>query len=245
MQFAERCQLKLNKVDNPFPSLRCRRAHHRQLLRAGLPRRLQKRLEAEMETWRTRPAAQDEADYRERLEREIECIRQMKFSGLLPHRVGFHQYARARHSRRPGTRLGCGVAGRPRMEITTSIRCETCALRALSQSGERIASGYRYRLLMNRRGEVIECVMRKYGREQVAQIITFNTMAAKAAIKDVGRALDMPERGRRANRQARPATIGTTIEQHCRKDSAPTCQPLKRRPNGARVWVSARASSKG
>src|SRR6202000_2271772 len=45
---------------------------------------------------------------------------------------------------------------------------------------------------MNRRGEVIDYVTRKYGREQVAQIITFNTMAAKAAIKDVGRALDLP-----------------------------------------------------
>jgi DNA polymerase III subunit alpha len=45
---------------------------------------------------------------------------------------------------------------------------------------------------MNRRGEVIDYVTRKYGREQVAQIITFNTMAAKAAIKDCGRALDMP-----------------------------------------------------
>jgi len=44
----------------------------------------------------------------------------------------------------------------------------------------------------NRRGEVIEYVTGKYGREQVAQIITFNTMAAKASIKDCGRALDMP-----------------------------------------------------
>src|SRR5262249_46746676 len=45
---------------------------------------------------------------------------------------------------------------------------------------------------MNRRGEVIDYVTRKYGREQVAQIITFGTMAAKAAIKDVGRAMDIP-----------------------------------------------------
>ncbi len=45
---------------------------------------------------------------------------------------------------------------------------------------------------MNRRGEVIEYVTRKYGRENVAQIITFGTMAAKAAIKDVGRAMDVP-----------------------------------------------------
>src|SRR5262249_782164 len=45
---------------------------------------------------------------------------------------------------------------------------------------------------MNRRGEVIDYVTRKYGRENVAQIITFGTMAAKAAIKDVGRAMDIP-----------------------------------------------------
>ena len=45
---------------------------------------------------------------------------------------------------------------------------------------------------MNRRGEVIEYVTRKYGRDNVAQIITFGTMAAKAAIKDVGRAMDIP-----------------------------------------------------
>jgi DNA polymerase-3 subunit alpha len=45
---------------------------------------------------------------------------------------------------------------------------------------------------MNRRGEVIDYVTHKYGRENVAQIITFGTMAAKAAIKDVGRVMDMP-----------------------------------------------------
>jgi DNA polymerase-3 subunit alpha len=43
-----------------------------------------------------------------------------------------------------------------------------------------------------RRGEVIEYVTRKYGRENVAQIITFGTMKAKAVVKDVGRALEMP-----------------------------------------------------
>lgn len=43
-----------------------------------------------------------------------------------------------------------------------------------------------------RRGEVIEYIVQKYGDDRVAQIITFGTMAAKAAIRDVGRALDMP-----------------------------------------------------
>ena len=42
-----------------------------------------------------------------------------------------------------------------------------------------------------RRGEVIEYVAKRYGKDHVAQIITFGTMAAKAAVRDVGRVLDM------------------------------------------------------
>lgn len=43
-----------------------------------------------------------------------------------------------------------------------------------------------------RRGEVVEYVRRKYGDDHVAQIVTFGTMAARGAIRDVGRALNMP-----------------------------------------------------
>lgn len=43
-----------------------------------------------------------------------------------------------------------------------------------------------------RRQEVIDYVIRKYGEDHVAQIITFGTMAARGAVRDVGRALDMP-----------------------------------------------------
>jgi DNA polymerase-3 subunit alpha len=45
---------------------------------------------------------------------------------------------------------------------------------------------------MRGRGQVIDYVTQKYGRENVSQIITFGTMAAKAAVKDVGRAMDIP-----------------------------------------------------
>jgi len=45
---------------------------------------------------------------------------------------------------------------------------------------------------VRRRGDVIQYVTEKYGRANVAQIITFGTMAAKAALKDVGRAMDLP-----------------------------------------------------
>ena len=44
---------------------------------------------------------------------------------------------------------------------------------------------------VRRRGEVIEYVNRKYGRDHVAQIVTFGTMAARAAVRDTGRALDI------------------------------------------------------
>ena len=47
-------------------------------------------------------------------------------------------------------------------------------------------------ICMERRSEVIEYTLRKYGRERVAQIITFGTMKAKMAIKDVGRVLSIP-----------------------------------------------------
>jgi DNA polymerase-3 subunit alpha len=43
-----------------------------------------------------------------------------------------------------------------------------------------------------RRGEVIDYVMEKYGEDRVAQIITFGTLAARAAIRDTGRAMDIP-----------------------------------------------------
>ena len=43
-----------------------------------------------------------------------------------------------------------------------------------------------------RRQEVIDYVTRKYGRDHVAQIVTFGTMAARGVIRDVGRVLDMP-----------------------------------------------------
>jgi DNA polymerase-3 subunit alpha len=73
---------------------------------------------------------------------------------------------------------------------------------------------------MNRRGEVIEYVKRRYGTDQVAQIITFNTMAAKAAIKDVGRALEMPYGEVDRIAKMIPTTIGITIDEAL-KDKGP------------------------
>jgi DNA polymerase-3 subunit alpha len=65
---------------------------------------------------------------------------------------------------------------------------------------------------MRRRGEMIDYVTQKYGRENVAQIITFGTMAAKAAIKDVGRAMDISYSEVDRIAKMVPATLGITLD---------------------------------
>ena len=54
------------------------------------------------------------------------------------------------------------------------------------------------------RGEVIDYVAQKYGRDRVAQIITFGTMAARAAVRDAARVMGKPYADRRQDRQDDP-----------------------------------------
>ena len=63
-----------------------------------------------------------------------------------------------------------------------------------------------------RRQEVIDYVVRKYGSDRVVQIVTFGTMAARAVIKDVGRALDLPYAMVDTIAKMIPKEIGITIE---------------------------------
>src|SRR5262249_52105241 len=63
-----------------------------------------------------------------------------------------------------------------------------------------------------RRGEVIEYVTRKYGRENVAQIITFGTMKAKAVVRDVGRVMEMPFSDVDKVAKQIPAALDMTLE---------------------------------
>lgn len=63
-----------------------------------------------------------------------------------------------------------------------------------------------------RRQEVIDYVSRKYGKDKVVQIVTFGTMAAKAVIRDVGRALDLPYAQVDTVAKMIPTEIGITIE---------------------------------
>lgn len=63
-----------------------------------------------------------------------------------------------------------------------------------------------------RRPEVIDYVMNKYGKDQVVQIVTFGTLAARGVIKDVGRALDMPYAKTDMLSKMIPTDLGITID---------------------------------
>ncbi len=67
-----------------------------------------------------------------------------------------------------------------------------------------------------RREEVIDYVIEKYGKDRVAQIVTFGTMAARGAIRDVGRALDMPYGQVDYIAKQIPQELGITIEKALR-----------------------------
>lgn len=68
----------------------------------------------------------------------------------------------------------------------------------------------------DRRSEVISYVSEKYGKDHVAQIITFGTMAAKAAIRDVGRSLDIPYSEVDRIAKLIPNTLNITIDEALR-----------------------------
>ncbi len=215
MQFAERCSFKLSKVTNPFPEFAVPPGHtidsyFAEVCRSGFRKRLDTTIRHLGDRGLRR---QPISDYEERLEREIDCIKQMKFAGYFLIVWDFIKYAREVNIPvGPGRGSAAGSLVSYAMEITDIDPLQNALLFERFLNPERVSMpDIDIDFCMNRRGEVIDYVTRKYGREQVAQIITFNTMAARAAIKDVGRALDLPYG--EVDRVAKmvPATIGVTI----------------------------------
>ncbi|MDQ2834122.1 MAG: DNA polymerase III subunit alpha [Acidobacteriota bacterium] len=217
MQFVDRCNLKMTKVDNPFPDFivpegETLDSFFEQVCRDGL----QMRLDTAVAHLRSRGLLRKTIpDYHARLDRELGIIKQMKFPGYFMITWDFIRYAREQKIPvGPGRGSAAGSLVAYVMQITDIDPLQNELLFERFLNPERVSMpDIDIDFCMNRRGEVIDYVTRKYGRDQVAQIITFNTMAAKAAIKDVGRALDMPYGEVDRIAKMIPATIGITIDQ--------------------------------
>jgi DNA polymerase-3 subunit alpha len=134
------------------------------------------------------------SDYEQRLERELAIIQQMKFPGYFLIVWDFIRYAKERDIPvGPGRGSAAGSLVSYALGITDLDPLQHELLFERFLNPERVSMpDIDIDFCMNRRGEVINYVTQKYGRDNVAQIITFGTMAAKAAIKDVGRAMDIP-----------------------------------------------------
>ena len=213
---AERCNLKLNKVENPFPEFAVPEGHtidsfFEEECRKGLKNRMETAVR-QLELRGVRRAEPHE--YEARLNYEIGIIKQMTYSGYFLIVWDFIKYARDNGIPvGPGRGSAAGSLVAYALEIINVDPLQNGLLFERFLNPERVSMpGVDVDFCMNRRGEVIDYVTRKYGREQVAQIITFNTMAAKASIKDCGRALDMPYGDVDRIAKLVPATVGMTLD---------------------------------
>jgi DNA polymerase-3 subunit alpha len=132
--------------------------------------------------------------YRERLEFELGVIIQMGFAGYFLIVADFIQWAKAQGIPvGPGRGSGAGSVVAWALTITDLNPLQWGLLFERFLNPERVSMpDFDVDFCQDRRDEVIRYVQGKYGHDRVAQIITFGKLQARAAVRDVGRVLQMP-----------------------------------------------------
>ena len=174
----------------PVPAGKDLAGYFAEVARAGLARRLK----AAEPLFAAKKKKYEVQAYHDRLEREIDIIRTMGFPGYFLVVWDFIKYAKDNGIPvGPGRGSGAGSLVAYSMGITDVDPLDYDLLFERFLNPERLSMpDIDIDFCMNRRGEVIEYVRRKYGADKVAQIITFGTMAAKSVVRDVGRVLGLP-----------------------------------------------------
>ena len=194
IEIAERCNLAFDLKTYHFPQYE--KPADKTLdevlaeqARAGLEVRL-----ADIRRLRPDFSAEEEKNYRDRLEIELTCIRDMGFPGYFLIVADFINWAKDHD-----IPVGPGRGSAAGSLVAYSIRITDIDPMPYNLLFERFLNPERVSMpdidvdfCIYGREKVIDYVRRKYGEENVAQIITFGTMMAKGAIRDVGRALNMP-----------------------------------------------------
>ena len=140
------------------------------------------------------PHAVSVADYEARLEFELGIIEQMGFPGYFLIVADFIKWAKDHDIPvGPGRGSGAGSLVAYALTITDLDPLRYSLLFERFLNPERVSMpDFDIDFCMDRREEVIRYVQERYGREKVAQIITFGALLSKAAVRDVGRVLQMP-----------------------------------------------------
>jgi DNA polymerase-3 subunit alpha len=194
VRIAERCSVDLGDTDNQLPIFEVPPqfsldGYFEQMVREGLARRMP-RLRALAGRGLLRHALED---YEARVAYEIDIIKRMRYPGYFLIVWDF-----IRHAKEQGIPVGPGRGSAAGSLVAYCLGITDVDPLDFDLLFERFLNPERVSLpdididfCERRRGEVIEYVTRKYGRENVAQIITFGTMKARAVVRDVGRVLDI------------------------------------------------------
>ena len=160
-------------------------AELRQQAEEGLTRRLAAHGLAEGHT---------EQEYRDRLEFELGVIEGMKYPGYFLIVADFIKWAKSKDIPvGPGRGSGAGSLVAYSLTITDLDPIRFGLLFERFLNPERVSMpDFDIDFCQDRRDEVIRYVQERYGRDQVAQIITFGTLQARGVLRDVGRVLQMP-----------------------------------------------------
>ncbi len=161
----------------------------------------------------------DDGTLQKRLEYELGVIRDMGYVDYFLIVWDFIHFARSHDIMvGPGRGSAAGSIAAYCLEITNidPIRYDLLFERFLNP--ERISMpDIDIDFCYERRQEVIDYVVEKYGKEQVVQIITFGTLAAKGVVRDVGRVLDMPYARCDAIAKMIPGDLGMTLDKALRQ----------------------------
>jgi DNA polymerase-3 subunit alpha len=202
---AERCSLEFKLGTTMLPTYEIEDGHS--------PISYLEKLAYEGLTSRLGP--EPDPSYRERLKRELGIIHEMDYSSYFLIVWDFISYAKKK-----GIPVGPGRGSAAGSLVSYCIGITDIDPVRYKLFFERFLNPERISMpdidvdfCKDRRAEVISYVSEKYGKDHVAQIITFGTMAAKAAVRDVGRALDIPYAEVDRIAKLIPNTLNITIEE--------------------------------
>ena len=181
-------------------------------------------------------------EYQDRLQTEIDIINSMKFPGYMLIVWDF-----VREAKEMGIPVGPGRGSAAGSLVAYALEITDIDPMPYGLLFERFLNPERVSMpdidmdfCQSRRQEIIDYVIRKYGRYNVAQIITFGKLLAKGVIRDVARVLDMPYAKADAMAKLIPDELGINLEKAYEKE--PKIKELiESDPQAARVWEFAKA----
>ncbi len=181
-------------------------------------------------------------EYQERLQTEIDIINKMKFPGYMLIVWDF-----VREAKNMGIPVGPGRGSAAGSLVAYALEITDIDPLPYGLLFERFLNPERVSMpdidmdfCQSRRQEIIDYVIKKYGRYNVAQIITFGKLLAKGVIRDVARVLDMPYAKADAMAKLIPDELGINLDKAYEKE--PKIKELiESDPQAARVWKFAKA----